>query len=429
MRLLYRMLFFIFSIGYLPFFFFKGKHREGFAERLGWIPRKVQLKLAGKKVVWIHAVSVGESILALHFLEALKKEQPSVTILITVTTPTAREMVQKKKKDEDVLLYLPVDFKGAVRRFADAVKPAALVLFETEIWPNLIWELSDRQVPIFIVNGRISEKALHAYQKVSFFLKPILNRIRKIGAQDETMKRRFLDLGADPARVEVTDNLKYALRPDTGPAAPWAEKIRSVFGKSKMFLLIAGSTHEGEEELLFNLYPTLAASDRDFRMLLAPRHVERVPAVLEKARALGVPAERLSEARWTADSLAPVLILDKMGVLSGLYAEAEAVFIGGSLVPVGGHNPTEPAVFGKAVLFGPHMQNFQEMAEEFVRSNAALRIQSAEELKERIEALAKDPERRAALGAAAKELIERHQSALRKNLEMILTPIKGVFEP
>ena len=428
MRLLYRILFFIFSIAYLPFFFFKGKHREGFGERLGWIPPKVRLKLAGKKVIWIHAVSVGESILAMHFLEALKKERPSAAILITVTTPTAREMVLRKKKEEDTLLYLPVDFKGAVRRFANAVKPAVLILFETEIWPNLIWELSDRQVPIFIVNGRISEKALNSYKKVSFFLTPILNRIRKIGAQDETMRRRFLELGADEGRVEVTDNLKYELRPDTRSSEPWAEKIRSVFGKSRIFLFIAGSTHEGEEEFLFNLYPTLAASDRDFRMLLAPRHVERVDAVLQKARALGVPAERLSEARWTADSLAPVLILDKMGVLSGLYAEAEVVFLGGSLVPVGGHNPTEPASFGKAVIFGPHMQNFNEMAEEFIRSNAALRVQSAEELRQAIEALVKDSVRRAALGAAAKKLMERHQGALRKNLEMILTHTKGAFE-
>lgn len=428
MMLLYRIVFFVFSIGYLPLFLMKGKHREGFGERFGWVPAQAAQKLAGKKIIWVHAVSVGESVVALRFLEALKKEVPSAGYLITVTTPTALEVVRKQKKDEDVVLYLPVDFKGAVRRFVRSMSPAVLILFETEIWPHLIGELSQRNIPIFLVNGRISEKAFGSYKRIRFFLKLVLNRIHRIGAQDETMRRRFIDLGAEASRVEVTGNLKYELRPDAVLAAHWAEKVRTFFGPLKTVLFIAGSTHAGEEELLLKLYGSLAASCPEFRMILAPRHPERFASVLETARTLGVPAVLLSEAELTVERLAPVLILDKMGVLSGLYAEAEIVFMGGSLVPTGGHNPTEPAAFGKSILFGPFMQNFKEMAEEFVRFGAALQVRDAEDLRSRIETLAKDPAGRAALGKAAKELMVRHQGALRMNLGMVLKPVKGALQ-
>lgn len=428
MRTLYRSLFFIFALCYFPVFLIKGKHREGFGERFGFVPSQARQKVAGKKVIWLHAVSVGEAAVAMRFLETLRQEFPSAAYLVTVTTPTAREVVRRQKKENDVLLYLPVDFKGAIERFVRAVDPAALLLFETEIWPNLILELSDRKIPIFIVNGRISDKALRPYRYVRFFVGRLLNRLRKIGAQDELMRRRFIEIGAEQGRVEVTGNLKYELQPDRAPAAPWAEKAKDLFGSTGAFIFIAGSTHEGEEELLLKMYRSLSAAVPGFRMVLAPRHPERVSSVIEKARSLKVPAERILEVRGVANELAPVLILDKMGVLSGLYAEADVVFLGGSLVPIGGHNPTEPAAFGKAVLFGPHMQNFKEMSEEFIRSDAALCVHSADELKERIEMLAKDPLRRAALGAAAKEVMERHQGALRKNLEMILMPLKGVME-
>ncbi len=428
MRTLYRILFFIFALGCLPAFLIKGKHREGFAERLGFVPSGTRQKIAGKKVIWLHAVSVGEATIAMRFLDALREEFPSAEYLITVTTPTAREVVRTRKKENDSLLYLPIDFKGTVGRFVRKVNPSALILFETEIWPHLILELSDRKIPVFIVNGRISEKAFRSYRRVRFFVGPLLNRLGKIGVQDELMRRRFIEIGAQEGKVEVTGNLKYELHPDLAAAEPWAKKIKSFFGANGHFIFIAGSTHEGEEEALLKMYRTLSASVPGFRMILAPRHPERVGSVVERARSLKVPVERISEIRTVANGLAPVVILDKMGILSGLYAEAEVVFLGGSLVPIGGHNPTEPAVFGKAVLFGPHMQNFKEMAEEFVRSHAALCVQNADELKERIEMLAKDRELRAALGSAAKELMERRQGALRKNIEMILTPLKGVLE-
>ena len=429
MRILYRILFFIYALVALPAFFIKGKHREGFRERFGFVPSQSRQKMAGKKVIWLHAVSVGEAAVAMRFLEALRKEFPSAAYLITVTTPTAREIVRKQKNTNDTLLYLPADFKGAVRRFIRVVDPVVLILFETEIWPNLILELSDRKIPLFIVNGRISEKAHRSYRSIRFFIGPLLGRIRKIGAQDELMKRRFLEIGAQEGRVEVTGNLKYELRPDLASAAPWAENTKVFFGAKDTFIFIAGSTHEGEEELLLKMVGPISVSVPEFRMILAPRHPERVSSILDKARSLKVPALRISEVRGVSNGLAPVLILDKMGVLGGLYAQAQAVFLGGSLVPIGGHNPTEPAAFGKAVLFGPHMQNFKEMAEEFIRSDAAICVQNAQELKTRIEALAKDPQHRARLGAAAKELVERHEGALRKNLAMILTSLKGVLEP
>ena len=408
----------------------KGKHRDGFSERLGRGPANSLESLSGKKVVWLHAVSVGEVTLAMRFLERMRVQIGPAVYLITVTTATAKEVAARLKKNEDVLLYLPVDFKGAVRCFVGSVRPAVLIVFETEIWPNLMRELERARVPVFLVNGRISDKAIGAYRRIRFFFGPVLNLFSGIGAQDERMRKRFIELGAEEKKVQVTGNMKYEVYPDAESADFWAQKIKEYFSQEDgVCLCIAGSTHEGEEEILLKIYGSVAAKHPGFKLILAPRHTERVPAILSTARGLGVPAARMTgfeEKKVKANN--PVLILDKMGVLSSLYAAADVVFMGGSLVSVGGHNLAEPAYFEKAILFGRSMENFKEMADEFIRSGAAISVAGAADLEAQIVSLIGDEARRTALGQAAKRLIFSHQGAIQRNLQMILPTLQGVLK-
>ena len=231
----------------------KGKWNRDSLSRLGIVPEDVVRRLKGHPVLWVHGVSVGEMGLAVGFLNRLREDLKDTRFLITTTTVAGYEVAQKIKSEEDALLYFPVDFRFSVKSFVNKITPAAVVLFETEIWPNLIYELSDREIPVLILNGRISDRALPGYWRGRRFLKNVLNRLTAIGAQDERMRERFIALGADPRRVTLTRNLKF----DWMPAQTMTEgfsSLRRFCHRSSEFLCVAGSTHAGEEEKLFEIY-------------------------------------------------------------------------------------------------------------------------------------------------------------------------------
>lgn len=427
MRLIYSFCFAVFAVFYLPLFLFKGKHKGGFGSRLGFVPPDVQKALEGRQVIWVHGVSVGEVVQAFRLVGALKKKFGAARFLVTTTTTAGRDVALKLKAGEDNVLYFPADFRFSVRRFLSSVRPSALVLIETEIWPNLLSELSKRKIPAFIVNGRISDRAISRYKKVKFFLAPFLNRLHAIGAQDDLMKTRFIELGADPSIVSVTGNMKFDWQPGHSGEELVKELGHALKG-SDTFLLIAGSTHESEEEMLLDLYGSVYAAHPDFRLLIAPRHLERVDSIERAALRKNLRLVRTSRlcAAVSGPELAPaapVFLLDSMGVLANCYRLADAVFMGGSLVPVGGHNLIEPAFFEKCVLFGPFMNNFSQMAEEFKRSSAGIQVQSAKELKARILELMADRAKGGIFGRRAKQLVLGHQGATDRNLRVLLRSI------
>lgn len=407
MRILYDFFFFLFSIFYLPFFFIKGKHRGGFLQRLGVVPQNVRTRLAGKKIIWVHAVSVGEMSQGVRFAHELKKRVDGVTIVLTATTAAGRELAEKLKSPDDTALYFPVDFRSCIRAFIRTVNPCALVILETEIWPNLIFELSAKKIPIFIVNARVSDKAIKSYRRVKFLLKPLLNRLTQAAAQDHGMRGRFVELGMDARRVTATGNMKFDWTPPLG-GHDVVEKIQWHFLKHGDFLLVAGSTHEGEEEILFELFKSIRAKNPAFKLLIAPRHLNRLEAIRAQAAAMHIAQ---------SDGF---FLLDEMGVLANCYRLADLVFIGGSLVPVGGHNLVEPAYFEKPILFGPFMQNFKEMADIFKRENAAIEVPDREALETAVLSLFSDASRRRTLGAAAKKLLGAHQGATERNIQIIV---------
>ncbi len=424
-RIVYSIGFFIFSLFYIPVFFIKGKFEKGWTERFGKVPREILRDLTGGAVIWVHAVSVGEVQTARRLVSALKQRYPQTMFLYTTTTMTGRQVLEAVKAPEDKVCFFPIDLSVCLRRFLDGVRPKAVVILETEIWPNLLWELSARKIPVLIVNGRLSERSMPLYRRVRGLLKGILALFSGIGVQDDLMRERFLGLGADPAKVRVTGNLKYEFAP-TDRVNELAKKFKQDVRVASAILCVAGSTHEGEEKILFGLFEQLKRETGAFQFLIAPRHLERLPAIYEEAKRCGVRVVALSEC-LKSGAIGPesvrkndaMIILDKMGVLPFFYQEADLVFVGGSLVPKGGHNLVEPAFFEKPVLFGRHMENFREMAEEFKKNGAGIEVADGAQLKERIIELSHDSSRRQAMGAAAGALVRQRAGACARTVEFI----------
>jgi len=423
-RVIYDVLFFIFSLVYLPLFLLKGKHKAGFAERFGFVPAATRAALRGKKTIWVHGVSVGEVALALRLMEDLRGRFGIEKFVLTTTTVAGREVAAKGKRAEDELLYFPADFRGAVRRFTDAVRPATVVILETEIWPNLISELSSKKIPVYLLNGRISDRAIRKYRLIRGFLSGVLSKVDGIGVQDEVMRDRFIEVGAPSGRVHVTGNIKFDWQP-AGQAEEAARVVGRRIRREGAVLCVAGSTHEGEEEMIFSAYKKIVERDPRFGLVVAPRHMNRIGSVEAAAARARVPIERLSVPSKGGIE-APVYILDRMGVLASLYRHADIVLMGGSLVPVGGHNLVEPAYYEKPIVFGPYMHNFKEMAAEFKKAGAAVEVRTESELVDALAALASDAPRRLELGAAAKRLVQRHQGATRRNIERFLSSLEPV---
>lgn len=418
LRLVYSVAFGFFALFYLPVFFIKGKHRaKGFKSRFGFISEDVKRVLIGQKVIWIHAVSVGEMVQAVRLSELLKERYRNIKILFTATTVTGAEVCHKLKAEEDVFLFFPIDLVWCVRSFIRATKPISVVLVETEIWPNLIFELERKNVPVSILNGRISDKAFPKYLRIKKYLAPILQRLAVIGAQDERMRFRFVALGAMKDSSHISGNMKFDWQPKKADEH-FLDDLRVLIGKPKNFIFIAGSTHEGEEEILFDMYKEIKQKHPNFKMIVAPRHLTRLPAIENLAAEKKIDLKKLSRALGSANETV-VYALDTMGTLAGLYALADVVFIGGSLVPVGGHNLVEPAYFEKAILHGPFMQNFKEMAFEFGQHKAALQVLDKSKLKEALLELVSDEQKRKDLGVRAKSLIEKHQGATQRNIELL----------
>lgn len=430
MRFLYEVIFYILAFLYAPIFFMKGKHKGEFMSRLGVLPLAQAERMRGQKILWIHAVSVGEVALAFRLANLIRTEIPSVQFCFTTTTMAGRDVAARLKKDEDHLFFFPMDFGFAVRSFIEKASPKAVVIMETEIWPNLIWELSNQKIPFFIMNGRISDKAIVKYKKIEFFIKPILKLFTGIAAQDELMRSRFLELGACPEMVVVTGNMKYDWKP-TRVEKDYFEMIQRVLKpRQDELLCIAGSTHEGEEVELLKIYKSILKKRSDFRLVIAPRHLDRIQKIEKSAQTLGLKLIRLSAIsepgfmKGFEFNYPGVFLLDRMGVLGNLYELADIVFIGGSLVPKGGHNLVEPAYFGKAILFGPYFGNFKFISEEFKKNNAAIQVADALGLQKEIVSIMDDYAKRCKMGQAARSLVSYHQGAAQRNVDFMMKSIE-----
>lgn len=368
----------------------------------------------GTKSLWIHAASVGEVRAVEPFLRALRGRLPDAAIALTTTTVTGKELAVRLGLADQVRLA-PLDAGFCVGRVLDLWKPRALLLVETELWPNWIRAASRRGVPVAVLNGRLSDKALGAYLLLKFLWSPLLKRLFAVGAQSPLHAERFLRLGADPASTRSTGNLKYdAPLPD--PAS--RSGLRRKYGfRADDKVWICGSLHAGEEESVIAAFDELRAADPALRLVLAPRHLDRVGGAIRRLLEKSGLSYRLRSMGAQTDAL--VLVLDTLGELAEAYGVADWAFVGGSLVVHGGQNPLEPARWGVPVVFGPNMQNFQEMSELFLREGAALRVQDAAGLKEALRSWLADPSRAAAVGGAARRVADSQRGAVENNLRLL----------
>ncbi len=355
--------------------------------------------------VWIHAVSLGETNVGLILARALRSLDPGRPVVFSSATPTGMENLSRRW--DGVSFYAPWDSARVVRTFLDAVRPEVLVVLETELWPNLIRLSKERGVRVLVVNARISDRAWGRYRWIRGFVKDrVLRFVDAVLCQDEVAKERFLGLGADPARVKVVGNIKYDLeipKKDLG----WVEEV--VKGR---FVLMGGSTHPGEEAFLLEAFASLREGDKDGFLILAPRHVERAREVAEEARRQGWRVAMYSQG---SSGDGDVLVVDKVGVLAQLYRLASAVFVGGSLVPRGGQNPLEPAYWGKAVFFGPNMDNFRQISGELLEKGGAKVVRSARGLvREIVEGALEE------MGRRAKGVVDSHRGVARRVAEEVL---------
>ncbi|MEK7709109.1 MAG: 3-deoxy-D-manno-octulosonic acid transferase [candidate division NC10 bacterium] len=365
---------------------------------------------------WIHAVSVGEVMAAVPLVHAVRRRWPEIHPVVTTVTPTGARVVKDRIEPVVTHRYFPLDFPGAVARALAAVRPRFFVALETEIWPIFLRGLQRRGIPAMIANGRISDRSFRRYRLVRPFMRRVLAGIAVFAMQSAEDARRIIALGAPPERVVVTGNLKS----DAVPNEPGTEQLwRRLMGLSgEEPVWIAGSTHRGEEELLLEAFVSLRRRHPLLVLVIAPRHPERVPEVERLIRGRGLTSVRRTALPSARDTDA-VIVLDTVGELPQLYQLSQVVFVGGSLVPLGGHNMLEPALRQKPVVFGPHTSNFREGAELLVTAGAALVVRDAKEVEGALDELLSDPARRAAMGEAAFEAVVGRQGAVLQTLELI----------
>ena len=422
MYLLYSIVSLLVLVVVSPYFVYQAlrhnKYVGSLGQRLGYLP--LSFNFDGDESIWVHAVSVGEVLAARPLLADLKRRYPKLRLFLSTTTRAGQQLARSNMTDVDGVFYFPFDWTFTVRRTLDIVKPRLFLMIETEIWPNLLRECRRRGIKTMLVNGRISYRSFPRYRLIAPFFRRALADIDRLCVQGEETARRLTQLGADPSRIAVTGSLKFDALDVIPTPGRGRERVLRFFRMSpNRPVLVAGSTLKGEEEAIIRAFNRLRSRGSNAMLVLAARHPERFGEVERLCRQEGLSTIRRSELAIDTEPRADAVVLDTIGELAEVYQIATVVFVGGSLVSAGGHNILEPAVFGKPIVVGPHMQNFQEIAEAFVANDAMVQVQSERELDLAIESLMGDPVRRARLGAAARALVDANRGAKRKTLEAI----------
>jgi 3-deoxy-D-manno-octulosonic-acid transferase len=409
-----------------PYFLYQAirykKYIGSLRERLGYLP--ISFNVDGEASIWIHAVSVGEALTARALAADLKSRYPRLKLYLSTTTMAGQQVARSTLRHlVDGVFYFPFDWAFIVRRTLNLVKPRLFIMIETEIWPNLLHECRKRGIRTTMINGRISTRSYPRYKLVRPLFRRVLADVDRFCMQSEESAHRLIALGADPSRVTVTGSLKFDSLELPAPTAahgkPRERVLRFFRISAHRTVIVAGSTMRGEESAVLRAFAKIKATQTHALAILAPRQPERFGEVERIAREAGFVTARRSELPIDAEPRADVIVLDSIGELAQLYQLATAVFVGGSLVDHGGHNILEPAIFGKPIVFGPHMQNFREIAETFVANSAAIQVASERDLDDAILGLVRDPVHRASLGAAARALVEANRGAKEKTLAVI----------
>ena len=419
---LYNFLLTLLLIATIPYFLFRSllskRFQKALPERLGFFESP-----SFKNPIWVHAASVGEVFCSIPLLKKIKNEFPHSRIVLTTMTSTGNETAKSYLPETDQVLFVPIDHPLIIRRTIKKIQPGLLLIAETELWPNLLRSCGKKGIPIILFNGRISQRSFRRYFRFRFFFKECLKYISLFLMQTEEDRKRVIKIGGESQKTRAVGNLKFD-QPFPSFTPETRNKIANTLGLSgKENVLIAGSTHSGEEEILVTFFKELKKKDPNLLLILAPRHLQRleeVERILKKEALSWLRKTSLPIGAGRSDQEHPeVILLDTMGELMGIYSLGTLVFVGGSLVPIGGHNPLEPLSFKKCVLFGPHMFNFLEISTRLIEDEGAIQVSGKEDLFSQLKRLLFDEVARKEVGEKGHQFLQKHQGATDRMFEEI----------
>ena len=402
----------------------RGGWRTGFGQRFAVYDSPLKQALTNRHVIWIHAVSVGEVNLCTQLINALEPRVPNVKIIVSCTTTTGMAELRRRLPTRVSKIYYPVDRRKYIRRALATINPQAIILVEAEIWPNFLWRAADLGIPVFLANARLSDRSYPRYKRFGFLFHGLFKSFAGVGCQNEEDAMRLRAVGCREKAVQVVGNLKF-------DAAIFTERatldvrglLRQIGVPGDALILVAGSTHDGEEVLLAEIARRLREKFPKLFLILVPRHFERAKDISQKLKAREVKFMFRSEI-FVSTQLPPnaldCLLVNTTGELKFFYEPATVVFIGKSLTAFGGQNPIEPAAQGKAIIFGPNMQNFADITRAFLKKSAAVQVNNPEELERVLGELLANAARRTTLGRAALELVAENLGAVERTVEMVL---------
>ncbi|NOY85196.1 MAG: 3-deoxy-D-manno-octulosonic acid transferase [Nitrospirae bacterium] len=402
----------------------KPVYRKNIAQRFGRYPSDFFLKLRNKKVIWVHASSVGEVMMSRLFVQNLRKQYPNAGIVISTMTPTGQAAAREYLAAcSDLFIYFPFDLNWIVPAVVQKISPTLFIFMETEIWPNCLKTLAAKKIPTVMVNGRISNNSFPRYQKLKPFLVHALSDVAFFLMQSAEDVQRIIALGAPPAQVQECGNMKYDQAASSAASTNKMPTKATLALSEDRPLMIAGSTRPGEEEPILEAYQNLRLSLPTLALLIAPRHLNRLEMLEKQLRDHGLVSIRKSQLsapnRDAPLEHRPVILLDTLGELNRLYALGDYIFVGGSLADFGGHNPLEPAAHKKPVFFGPHMENFRDIALALIASGGGISVTDGKQLGQAMVALAQNPEDYKKCAEAAYGIVLKHQGAVRRHLDRI----------
>jgi 3-deoxy-D-manno-octulosonic-acid transferase len=427
MFLLYSLLYTIAVIFLLPFEYLKRPkdiRKRWLREKFGFInpafskSTHPSIKPGQGGIIWVHAVSVGEVMASLPLLKGMKSRYPGKRIVLSTITDTGQKVAKERAPEGTEIVYLPFDIPLVLNKVLDVMTPDLLIIIETELWPNLLRIFKERGIPVALMNGRISEKSFGGYKKISFFMKKVLSFVDVFCMQAEEYALRIINLGVDSSRVEVSGNFKFDTRPPSKPP-DWTQDV----GRPA---IVAGSTYEGEEQLLLSVYEALKKDFPNLNLIIAPRHPERFQGVEDLLRSNNVSFIKRSESGtpgFPQRAEGKIILLDTVGELPAVYSIADIAIIGKSFRGKGGQNPLEPAFWGKPVVCGPHMENFP-VIRDFMEAGAAVMVQEGG-LYSQLIFLLRTPERAEEIGSKARDIYRKNSGAVEKALK-IIEPYLGI---
>lgn len=423
MILLYNLGFLVFGLWYLPFFLLKIRQAENpqrlVRQRLGLFDTGFREKIIGKKIVWIHAVSVGETLAVERFIQEFLETAPEYHVVLSTVTPTGQKVAKKLESDRVTLCYFPFDLTFAVRRFLTALDPECLLLVETEIWPNLLTEARHAKIPVGILNARLSDRSARRYCRFRGFFRRLFECLDFVLVQTPLDAERFTAAGTPAERVQVLGNMKFDRDPGPLPSVAATESLREEWGfAAGDLVLVAGSTHPGEEKMINRIYEDLKPRYPTLKVLLAPRHIERSAQLARYFKSKGWQVRLATQAATPAGF--DVVILNQLGILKHLYAIADVVFVGGSLIRHGGQNPIEPAHFKRPIFHGPFVGNFEYIYRMLDKEGGAIVVQDQEQLGFAIGRVLRNHKEARDLGENAYRVVTQLRGATKRHVEWLM---------